>query len=82
MFAENRSNDKAGDTIGLNCIEPYAWLERTLEKPLSYPANHAHELLPQTKQVSLNICPRISLPRLAGSLANPRRRPTGQKEGV
>jgi hypothetical protein len=57
VFAENRSNDKVGDTIGtarMNCIDPYAWLERTFEKPLSYPANRAHELLPLTKQVSLN----------------------------
>jgi transposase len=33
-------------TARLNGIEPYAWLERTLEKLPSYPVNRVHELLP------------------------------------
>jgi hypothetical protein len=33
-------------TARLNGIEPYAWLERTLEQLPSYPANRVHELLP------------------------------------
>jgi len=39
---------------GLNCIERYAWHERTLKKPQSCPANRAHELSPLIKQASLN----------------------------
>jgi transposase len=33
-------------TARLNGIEPYAWLERTLEQLPSYPVNRVHELLP------------------------------------
>jgi transposase len=33
-------------TARLNGIEPYSWLERTLEKLPSYPVNRVHELLP------------------------------------
>ncbi|WP_179197521.1 transposase domain-containing protein [Caballeronia sordidicola] len=33
-------------TARLNGIEPYAWLERTLEKLPSYSVNRVYELLP------------------------------------
>jgi transposase len=33
-------------TARLNGVEPYAWLERTLEQLPSYPVNRVHELLP------------------------------------
>ncbi|MGF6611964.1 hypothetical protein OKW45_006886 [Paraburkholderia sp. WSM4175] len=33
-------------TARLNAIEPYSWLERTLEQLPSYPVNRVHELLP------------------------------------
>ncbi|NPT60684.1 transposase domain-containing protein [Paraburkholderia elongata] len=53
MFAGSPRDARAAATmyslIGtarLNRIEPYAWLERTLEQLPSYPVNRLHELLP------------------------------------
>jgi transposase len=53
MFADSPRGGRAAATmyslIGtarLNGIEPYAWLERTLEQLPSYPVNRVHELLP------------------------------------
>jgi hypothetical protein len=53
MFAASPRGARAAATmyslIGtarLNGIEPYAWLERTLEQLPSYPVNRVHELLP------------------------------------
>ncbi|WP_409259204.1 transposase domain-containing protein [Paraburkholderia sp. WSM4177] len=33
-------------TARLNAIEPYSWLQRTLEQLPSYPVNRVYELLP------------------------------------
>ena len=53
MFASSPRDSRAAattysllGTARLNGIEPYAWLERTIEQLLSYPVNRVHELLP------------------------------------